>query len=50
MKEELEKLLDERIDDLRDSIENGYLPEDYRKPKEEKLELLLKLKSALFGY
>ena len=58
MKEELEKLLVDRIDDLRDSIENGYFPIlmrayerlEIRKEKEEKLELLFKLKDALFGF
>lgn len=48
MKEELEKLIEDRIQELSDDLRNSYIPKEYREEKEKKIEVLKALIDALF--
>lgn len=50
MKEELEKLIDARIEEMQDSVEFGYLSREVKDAKEKRILLLQELRSALFGF
>jgi hypothetical protein len=46
----MEKEIEYRIQELRDTLEQPYLGEGIREDKQEDLDLLLRFKRAMYGY